>query len=380
MTQVIGTIMPKLAPLILAQSQVETAATTAGSWIDSLLGAIGLNLGTALPKILGAILILIIGWIVATIVRSVIRGLLNATSIDNKIADWISGGQGGDSLPIEKWISDIFFWVIILFTVVGVLQSLNLTAVSEPLNQLLGQVTTFIPKLGGAAILLGATWVLATLAKMLVTRVLGAFRLDERLNQQVGDSSGTSQLGLSSTLGNAVYWLVFLLFLPAILGILGLQGTLAPVQGLLDEILSALPNILKAVLIGAVGWFIAQLVRRVVTNLLGATGVDGVGAKFGLSSTSGTQSLSWILGTIAYVLVLIPTVISALEALQIEAISLPAIAMLQQVLDLLPKIFAAAGVMILAYMAGKYVSELVTNILKGVGFDNIFEIGSALLL
>ena len=51
---------------------------------------------------------------------------------------------------------------------------------------------------------------------------------------------------------------------------LQLEGTLAPVQGLLNEILAILPNIFAGILIGAAGWLIAQIVRRVVTNFLTA--------------------------------------------------------------------------------------------------------------
>lgn len=151
---------------------------------------------------------------------------------------------------------------------------------------------------------------------------------------------------LSDTIANALYWFIFLLFLPAILSTLNLEGTLEPVQTLLDEILAILPNILGAVIIGVVFWFVAQIVRRIVTNLLAATGIDSFAERFGLSATgTGRQSLSSILGTLVFVLILIPGAIAVLEQLQIQAISNPAIAMLNQVLELLPKLFAAAVVL-----------------------------------
>ena len=54
---------------------------------------------------------------------------------------------------------------------------------------------------------------------------------------------------LSKTLSDAVYWLVLLLFLPAALGALGIEGLLTPVQNLVGEVLGFLPNILAAGLI-----------------------------------------------------------------------------------------------------------------------------------
>ena len=363
MTQMIG----------MSVSQTLVIAQTSGiPGLEGFLSSIGGNLGGSLVNIVGAIATLVVGWIVASIVAGVINKLLNKTDIDNKIAEWITGGSPDtEKPPIEKWISDTIFWIIILFTVVAVLQSLNLDAVSEPLNQLLSQITEFLPKLGGGAILAGVAWLLATIAKVVITKALATLRLDERLNQQVSQSE--SQFTLSKTLGNAVYWFVFLVFLPSILSTLGLEGTLAPVQTLLNNILSILPNIFAAILIGAAGWLIAQILRRVVTNLLAATGVDRIGEKFGLTANAGRQSLSWIIGAIIYVLILIPIAISALEVLRIEAISTPAIAMLNQVLEILPKIFSAGVILAIAYIAGQYISELVTNILSGIGFNNVFR-------
>ena len=80
-----------------------------------------------------------------------------------------------------------------------------------------------------------------------------------------------------------------------------------------------------------------------------------------------------IIGTVVFVLILIPASIAALEALKIQAISEPAINMLDQVLDLLPKLFAAGIVLALAYMVGQFVSEFITNILVGIGFNNFFQ-------
>jgi hypothetical protein len=316
-----------------------------------------------------AIGIFILGLIIAWIAKAIVQGVLKRTSIDNRIAAWISGGEG-ESIPIENWIANLVFWLIVLFAIVAFLNALQLEAVSAPLNSLLNQITSFLPQILGAALLLGIAWLVATVVKLVVTRVLRALNIDERLGQQ---TEGTSDFTLSDTIGNALYWFIFLLFLPAILSTLQLQGTLEPVQNLLNDILAILPNILAAILIGAVGWFIAQLVRRLTTNLLSATGIDRVGEKFGFSGTAGRQSLSWLIGTIVYVLILIPVAIAALNALQIQAISAPAIDMLNQVLNLIPRLFAAAVVLAIAYIIGRFIAEFVTDLLTGIGFNNLFQ-------
>jgi len=318
-----------------------------------------------------AIIILVVGWLVAWAVAATIRGLLKRTQLDNRIATWLTGQEGGEPIPIEKWTADIVYWIILLFVIVAALQRLQLEAVSEPLNTLLNEITGFLPQIGAAAILIGVAWLIATLVRIVVVRVLRTFNLDQRFGEQVGTTD--SELTLSETIGNTLYWFIFLLFLPSILSTLQLEGTLRPVQELVNRILSILPNVLAAFLIVFIGWLIAQVVRRVVTNLLASTGSDQLGSRFGLSGTDETQSLSWIIGTLVYVLILIPVVIAGLEALKVQAISQPAIAMLNQILNAFPKIFTAALVLIISYFLAQYICEFVSNILSNIGFDNLFS-------
>jgi hypothetical protein len=64
--------------------------------------------------------------------------------------------------------------------------------------------------------------------------------------------------------------------------------------------------------------------------------------------------------------------IAALDALEIAAISDPAIAMLEIILAAVPAVVAAVVVLIVAYYVGKFVAELVANLLAGLGFDRVF--------
>lgn len=317
--------------------------------------------------------ILVGGFLLAWSISLVAERLLKRTQLDNQLAAWVSGATDASTAPpIEKWIGSVIFWLIMLVVFVGVLDSLDLEMVSQPLNTLLNQVFGFVPKIVSAGILIAVAWVLATVVKLAVLRGLKILNLDERLESQVIDQGTTSPVSVSSTLANAMYWFVFLLFLPSILSTLELQGTLQPVQALLNQILLILPNILGAILIGAAGWLVATIVRRIVTNLLMVSGADRFGDRFGLVGGGAAHGLSWIAGTIAYVLILIPFAIAALNALKIEAISTPAVGMLEMIMGYVPLAFTAIIILMVAYVGGKFVSDLVTNVLTGFGFDNLF--------
>lgn len=244
---------------------------------------------------------------------------------------------------------------------------------SVPLQNFLTKITDFLPPLAGALLLTGIAWALATVVKTIVVRAFRSFGLDARL-QQLGGSSGTEQLALGETLGNVLYALVFLLLLSTILDTLGLTTSAQPILTLLNQGLVVLLNVVGAGLIAVIGWFIAQFVGRLVTSLLSATGADNLGRSIGLSPATGAQTLSQIAGTVTYVAILIPVAIAALQVLKIEAISGPAIAMLNQIMSALPKIFTAGIILAIAFLAGKFVAQIVTNLLSGIGFNNIFSV------
>ena len=322
---------------------------------------------TYLPNLAAATAILVVGWLVARILAAVVRRGLKRTEVDNRLAAWITGGRG-DALPIETMFGKAVFYLVMLFVLVAFFQQLNLDLITEPLNALLTQVSEFAPRVLGAAGLLILAWVVATALRRIVSGAMSATNLDERLGERTLEEG--SSLPLTRTLADAVYWLVFLLFLPAVLGALAIEGLLAPVQGLTDQVLSFLPNLLAAGLIFAIGWLVARLVQRIVTNLLAAARADSLPERLGIEGMRNLK-VSNLVGLVLYVLILIPVVISSLNALQLDAITNPASAMLASILNAVPRLFAAALLLLIAYVAGKLVSGLITNVLASAGFDGI---------
>lgn len=329
------------------------------------------QLGRFLPSLIWAIVLLLLGWLVATVAALLVRNLLKRTNLDNRIANWALGRPSDQPIPVEKWVSALVYWVIVLFAVVASLNALNLAGVSAPLNNFLDQIFLYLPRIGAALLLGAVAWLVATVVRSFVVNGLGRFNLDDRLAQQTG---GSSPVVLNETIGNVLYWFILLLFIPLILSALQLPGLLAPVEGLINSFLQAIPRIVTAGIVLAIGWVIARIVRGVVTNLLMATGADHLGRRLGLQSGTSGVSLSSLAGTLAYVLVLIPAVVAALTELDIEAISAPAIGMLEQILTAIPQVIMAGVVIAAAYFVGRFVADLVTSLLRGAGFDNILNV------
>jgi hypothetical protein len=310
------------------------------------------QLRDVVPNALAALAILIIGWLAARLIAVLVRKALQRTDLDNRIASFFTG-EDAAAVPIEDWVAKGVYYLILLFVLVAFFQVLGLTIIAQPLNELLNKLLTYLPGLLGAGLLLLIAWLVATLLRRLVSKVLAASKLDERLGAQVGVEE-EGKVSLAQTLGDAVYWLVFLLFLPAILSALQLEGLLQPVQGLVDQVLASLPNLFAVGLILVIGWFAARIVQRIVGNLLAAVGIDRLSERVGVVAVLGQQKLSSLIGLVVYVLILIPVLIAALDALKMKAITEPASNMLNTVLGALP-----------------VVSGLITNLLTGLGFNAI---------
>lgn len=325
-------------------------------------------IGNYVPNLLGAIAILVIGWIVASIISKIVRSVLKKTDLDNKIAQKFNAEESSKPFQLEHSISRIVFWFLMLFVLVAFFQALQLTIITEPLNNLLDQVLSYLPQVLGAVALFLIAWVLATILRKLIVTGLKSLKIDEK----IGEKAETQEVPISKSLGDIAYWLVFLIFLPGILGALELGGILEPVQSMLNKILDFMPNILTAGVILLVGWFVAKIVRQIITSLLSAVGLDKLSEKVGVNKTLGSQSLSSLIGLVIYIIILIPIIIASLNALHLESITTPASNMLNQFLDAIPKIFAAAVILAISYVIAKVLSGFIDNLLSGIGFNNLF--------
>ncbi len=336
--------------------------------MKSIISDITQLIGNYVPNLLGAIAILVIGWIVASIISKIVKNLLKKTELDNKIAQKFNAEDNTKPFHLENSISRGIFWFLMLFVLVAFFQALQLTIITEPLNNLLDQVLSYLPQVLGAAALFLIAWLLATILRKVIVTGLQTLKVDEK----IGEKTDAKNVSISKSLGDIAYWLVFLVFLPGILGALNLGGLLEPVQGMLNKILDFLPNILTAALILLVGWFVAKIVRQIVTSLLGAIGLDKLSEKVGVSNVLGSQSLSSLVGLVIYIIILIPIIVAGLNALQLEAITTPASNMLNQFLETIPNIFAAAVILGISYIIAKVLSGFVENLLSGIGFNNLF--------
>ena len=326
------------------------------------------KMGQFIINVLAAFAILIIGGLIAAIIAKIVRSILKRINLDNKIAGALTEEGQEQKWPVEDVIGKIVFWMLMLFVIVAALEQLNLTAISEPMGNLLDNITSvYIPRLIAAGVLLLVAWLVAAVLRFLTRKILHMVKLDARLTKAGAIADGQTA-GFTEPLATAVYWFVILLFLPSILVALGLNSLAVMLTGVFDVIVSWIPFVLMAALIAVIGWIVARIIRQITISFLTAFGVDKLGQKAGIGED---RSLSQILGNILFYALLAVVLITALDALQLTAISAPLTAMLAEIVAFIPGLLGAVIILVLAYFVGRMIANIVKDLLANVGFDSL---------
>jgi hypothetical protein len=216
-------------------------------------------------------------------------------------------------------------------------------------------------KIVTALVILVITWILAKAAKWAFAKLVDNISFLQR------DTSSGQSVGAS--LGQIVSLLIWLFGLLAILQTFELGGVMTPIENLLNTIMGFLPNVIGAGIIFFVGTIVANIVRDIVVTSLQTVDFDKWVNRGGVESVTGNSQISKTIGTIIWVLVIIPIAIGALNVLQIEAISTPASNMLAMILAAIPNIIAASVLLGIGYFISRFVVQILGEVLPGLGVD-----------
>ena len=244
------------------------------------------------------------------------------------------------------------------------------------------QMMNWGPKILIAILILIATWIIARAVKWVLQKAIDR---SPALKKHV---TGTPEETVGHQLGTIAKLIIWLVGIMAALRFLGIGQILAPINDLVVEIFAFLPKLIGAGLIFFIGLIVARIVRRLVETVLIAANIDGLLARIGIGSTEGTvrtsadavppgaapgstrASLARAAGVLVYALIIIPVAIAALQVLGIEAISGPAITMLNEILAAIPRVLAAALWLGIAFVAARFLKTIIEAILPPTGFDD----------
>ncbi|NNC73104.1 MAG: mechanosensitive ion channel [Sphingomonadaceae bacterium] len=242
-------------------------------------------------------------------------------------------------------------------------------------------------KIGAALLILLITHFIAKGVKWAIAKMVDRIpALQRHSESQPGETVG-------SQIGTLAYWIIWLVGLVVALQPLELGGVLDPIEALTTNVFSFLPNIIGAGLILFFGVIVATIVRRIVETALMAINADAWFARAGAGNITGDPAiegepapaatgqrttLSKALGIIVFVLIIIPVATAALQALQLNSISDPLVAILEDVAFFIPRAIAATLILGVAYFIGRWVKSWLEQLLDALGLDSAVS-GSGLM-
>lgn len=213
-------------------------------------------------------------------------------------------------------------------------------------------------------------FLVAGIASWLVTKLFKLVKLDKKFDKW-GLNEG--QFGTSMKfVGKLVYLIVFLLLLPNALEAIGITSVTGPINGFVTSIINYLPNIIAAVILVYVGILVAQILGQVVSVILKKTKIDSLIKRVD-SEDKKTILLSDVLVKILMSIIILVTIVSALSVLNIEAISTPAIGIINSIFSAIPSIILAVVIVTVGIFVASIACSLLYNVLIATNFDNVVK-------
>lgn len=217
---------------------------------------------------------------------------------------------------------------------------------------------------------LALAFLAAGISSWLITKLLKLVKLDKVFDKW-GINEG--QFGTSMKfVGKLVYLIVFLLFLPNALEALGITSVSSPINGFVSSFIGYLPNVIAAIILVYVGVLVAQILGQIVSVLLKKTKIDTLIKRVD-SEDKKVVLLSDVLVKILMGVIILVTIVSALGVLDIEAISAPAIGIVNSIFGAIPNIILAVVVVAVGIFVASLACGLLYNILIATNFDNVVK-------
>lgn len=247
------------------------------------------------------------------------------------------------------------------------------------LENVLQDILLFIPNILKALILLLIAWGVAVLVRKLVKKALMKFNVDKHLaksRKPVDTAYGEERV---DDIAKVVYFLVFLLFLPGIFSALDMSTVSGPITGMMNSLLSYIPNLIGAGVILFIGFFVAKILRDLTFTLLQTVNVDKWYNKLAPKTDEAVDvettrnTLADVLSKIVFGLVLIPVITSALETLNIRSLTDPIIVVLNKTMQMLPNVLVAVVLIVIGYYIAKFVAQILEDLLRRMGMNDVFN-------
>ncbi len=298
--------------------------------------------GTVLPNVLSALLLLIVGLFIAGALRRLTAKAIRSSGLDSRFSS--------SSFSMSKTISKLVYYLIVVFVLLAVLNMMGISNALAPLQNMLNEITGFIPNIFAAGIIGFVGYTLANIAKEAMGFVSGTV---EKYTDKYGLSRDFDLTGLIKQI---VFVIVFFPILLVALDTLNMKMISDPAKNMLTSLFDAIPNIIAAGIILGVFYIVGKFVVGIVRELLVNLNIDKHAANMGIGSLTNGSSLANIVANGLYAFIMVFGLMTAVDKLGFT-----------QLTDILNNIVGMAGNILfggLILLIGNKLSQLVSDYFK----------------
>ncbi|MEO5809641.1 MAG: mechanosensitive ion channel [Sphingomicrobium sp.] len=323
------------------------------------------------PRVLFAVLILIATHFVAKAVQWAVSRIVDKLPILKR-----HPGVGGDS--VGKELGRLAYWLIWLVGLIAALQPLGLSGVLTPVTSMTNEVFAFLPRLLGAGLFFFAGLILARIVRHIIEAALGALNLEKLLGRaglSVGDaplsvdSAGTAAPGtvparnsIARAVGVTVSAVIIIFASIGALQILQISAISDPATAMLNTIATAIPNVLAALIILAIAFFIGRWVKTLIETVLPSLNFDNSVRALGIMPAGTTPSR--VVGSIAFTAVLIVGLMEAARKIGGDSSA----ALLFQITELGGKVIFGTVIIVVGLFLARILAGLVGSSTGEAGY------------
>jgi len=314
------------------------------NFLDSLLAQV--------PGVIYALVLLVVAFIAAKIVKSLVVKLLKLIKIEKLFAKVGVEETVGNNLI--DFIAKLAYFVTFLLFLPGVLDKLGMQSVSAPITGMVNSFLGVISKWVSVAIIVVVGIFIANIVKDLLTSILKAVKVDT-IQEKAGISAseGTS---FSSIIASVVYGVILLVVITAALDQLGIATISAPANAVVATIFDMIPNVLGAIVIIAVGVFIAKLVGKLLQSLLAGVGADSL-----IEKVTGTPAKKIVLSKL--IAAVVQTVLVVIFLVQgINVLNLPVLTSIgAAIIGYMPAVLSVVLIVAIGLFAANTAETAIVN-------------------
>ncbi len=283
-----------------------------------LTGMVGTFLGY-IPRLIGAALLLFLGFVIAKIVQQLVKGFLERVNVD-RLKDKMGLAEPDTSLeprrnalPLADLGGKVLYVIVLIPFIIAALEVLSIDAITNPAVLMLTSITSIIPQILAAGILIVIGIFMSKLVGDLVENIIDGFGISDKV-ADVMDEPKSTGFDLGNIVGIVVKALIILFFTVQAFDLIGLSIF----QSIGAAIIAYLPMILSALLIIIGGYILGSIAKRFILKMVPEARFAAIVVKSVIVAVAGLMALSHLgIGALFVETLFIAIIVSAAVAFAI---------------------------------------------------------------